>query len=200
MATDQNVMEDVMGKVKQMIKDDDLEQAERVLADSFQLEEWKNRYQTQMILGMAYCRLFKKEDGPKNTASIRASLENLTEQKIMDCEEFYQEMAHQIDTELQRLELVQLPDEREHELRDRIEADEKANQMPNLQDLFDLALHLEAKNRMEEAIDLLLEIIAIDRNWNERAAQTKVTDIFKQLGATTEIVKQGRKKLSKLLF
>ena len=49
-----------------------------------------------MILGMAYCRLFKKEEDnkPKNTASIRASLENLTEQKIMDCEDFYQELAH----------------------------------------------------------------------------------------------------------
>ena len=72
--------------------------------------------------------------------------------------------------------------------------------MPNLEDLFDLATHLHGKNRMEEAIELLLEIIAIDRNWNQRAAQTKLTDVFKQLGATTEIVKEGRKKLSKLLF
>jgi len=200
MATDQNIMEDVMSKVKQMITDDDFAQAETVLADSYQLEEWRSKYGTQMIIGLAYCRLFKQDEVRKDTANIRASLENLTEQKIMDCEEFYQDLAYKIDNELERLELIQLPDDREQELRQQIAANESNNQMPNLDDLFDLATHLHGKNRMEEAIELLLEIIAIDRNWNKRAAQTKLTDIFKQLGATTEIVKEGRKKLSKLLF
>ena len=45
--------------------------------------------------------------------------------------------------------------------------------------MYDLANHLIAKNRLEESVDLLLDIVAIDRNWNSRAAQTKVTDVFK---------------------
>jgi thioredoxin-like negative regulator of GroEL len=61
MATDQNIMEDVMAKVKQMITDSDLAQAEVVLADSYQLEEWRSKYGTQMMIGLAYCRLFKTE-------------------------------------------------------------------------------------------------------------------------------------------
>ena len=64
----------------------------------------------------------------------------------------------------------------------------------------DLAVHLHAKNRMEESIDLLLDSIAIDRNWNKRAAQNLLTDIFKQLGSSSELVAKGRKKLGKLLF
>lgn len=46
MATDQNIMEDVMAKVKQMITDDDFASAETVLADSYQLEEWRSKYGT----------------------------------------------------------------------------------------------------------------------------------------------------------
>jgi len=77
---------------------------------------------------------------------------------------------------------------------------EETSAGPDLQDMFDLANHLIDKNRLEESIDILLDIVAIDRNWNSRAAQTKVTDVFKKLGSTNEVVKEGRKKLGKLLF
>ena len=43
----------------------------------------------------------------------------------------------------------------------------------------DLAEHLVAKNRKEEAAELLLESVAIDRNWNGRSAQNLLTDILK---------------------
>lgn len=72
--------------------------------------------------------------------------------------------------------------------------------MPNLQVMFDLAKHLNDKNRHEEAIDLLLDIIAIDRNWNQRIAQKFINDIFKKLGAANEVTIKKRKQLSKLLF
>lgn len=55
--------------------------------------------------------------------------------------------------------------------------------------MYDLAEHLIDKNRLEESINILLDIIAIDRNWNKRAAQTKVTDVFKQLGSTNAVAK-----------
>jgi len=64
----------------------------------------------------------------------------------------------------------------------------------------DLAAHLIAKNRKEEAIDLLLESVAIDRNWNERAAQHLLTDLLKQLGSGSEIAKKARRRLSKIIL
>jgi thioredoxin-like negative regulator of GroEL len=56
------------------------------------------------------------------------------------------------------------------------------------------------KNRAEEAINLLLDIIAINRNWEEKKANTLLMEVFSKVGAKSEAVKQGRKKLAKILF
>lgn len=96
------------------------------------------------------------------------------------------------------MELVAEPDEKEIELRKSLDNDPSVK--PDLQQMFDLASHLIDKNRPDEAIKLLLDVIAIDRNWNERKAQTMLTDLFKKLGSSNEMVKEGRKTLSKLLF
>ena len=64
----------------------------------------------------------------------------------------------------------------------------------------DLALHLVDKNRLEEAITILLDSVAIDRNWGNKKAQNLLTDVFKKAGSSSDLVKEGRKKLSKLLF
>ena len=87
-------------------------------------------------------------------------------------------MAFDVDNELERLELEQEPDDEEKQLWEQVDEGEK-NRDPNLQAMFDLACHLIAKNRLEESVNLLLDVVAIDRNWNNRAAQTKVTDVFK---------------------
>jgi thioredoxin-like negative regulator of GroEL len=62
---------------------------------------------------------------------------------------------------------------------DTIKAAEDSGQAPDLQVMQDLAEHLVAKNRKEEAAELLLESVAIDRNWNGRSAQNLLTDILK---------------------
>ena len=106
-----------------------------------------------------------------------------------------------IDTELQRLELVAEPDDKEVELRAQVnEFHSNPKVKPDLEILYELACHLIDKNRPEEAIDLLLEVIAIDRNWNDRTAQKKLTDLFKKLGSSNEVVQKARKTLSSLLF
>ena len=66
--------------------------------------------------------------------------------------------------------------------------------------MLELAQHLIDKNRLEESTEILLDMVAIDRNWKERAAQKLLTDVFKKLGSSSDIAIQGRKKLSKLLF
>jgi thioredoxin-like negative regulator of GroEL len=52
----------------------------------------------------------------------------------------------------------------------------------------------------EEAIKSLLEIIQIDRNWNNKAANDLLKQIFSYLGSDNELTIQGRKKLAKILF
>ena len=78
-------------------------------------------------------------------------------------------MASKVDAELQRIELVSEPDDKENELREKLQdARDDSSIMPDQQALYDLGCHLIDKNRPEEAIELLLESIAIDRNWNDR--------------------------------
>ena len=45
------------------------------------------------------------------------------------------------------------------------------------------------KNRFEDAIPVLLDIIAIDRNWKDKRAYNKLIDVFAKLGSTSEAVK-----------
>jgi len=70
----------------------------------------------------------------------------------------------------------------------------------NLTNYFVLAELVIEKNRGEEAIPLLLDIIAIDRNWEEKKAQEKLMEVFKKLGQTSDAVKKGRKKLANIMF
>lgn len=56
-----------------------------------------------------------------DTISVRKQLETLTEEKIDDLPQEYQELCMKIDTELQRLELVSEPDEKETELREKVD-------------------------------------------------------------------------------
>lgn len=122
MQTDENIMNDVLDKTLKMIDDGDLQQAEKVLTDSYQLEAWRDQYGTEILISLAYCKIFRK-DGQVDTASIRDSLKNLSEEKILSLPEVYQKFAYEIDNELQRLELIALPDEIEETLRHELETE-----------------------------------------------------------------------------
>ena len=47
---------------------------------------------------------------------------------------------------------------------------------------YELSELLIEKNRAEESIPLLLDILSIDRNWGEKKAHNKLMDVFKKLG------------------
>lgn len=77
----------------------------------------------------------------------------------------------------------------------RVEAD------PNdLQARFELANALSAGGDLEGAAEQLLSIIAKKRDWNEDAARTQLLKIFEAAGPASDIAKQGRRKLSAILF
>jgi putative thioredoxin len=65
---------------------------------------------------------------------------------------------------------------------------------------FDLAVALNAKNRREEAVDHLMDIVRRDRKWNEDGARKQLVQFFDAWGPTDEATVSGRKRLSSILF
>lgn len=65
---------------------------------------------------------------------------------------------------------------------------------------FDLAAALLAQNRTEEAVDHLLDLFRIDRDWNDGAAKTQLFTIFDALPAKDPLVLKGRRRLSSMIF
>lgn len=65
---------------------------------------------------------------------------------------------------------------------------------------YDLGRALAAQGEMAEAMNALLEIVKYDPEWNGQAARTYLFKIFTALGASSELTRAGRRRLSSLLF
>ena len=83
----------------------------------------------------------------------------------------------------------------EQELRAAVEANPQDRQAR-----FDLALALHAAGKVEEAVDVLLDLFRLDREWNEGAAKAQLLTIFDALKPTDPIVLKGRRRLSSMIF
>lgn len=64
----------------------------------------------------------------------------------------------------------------------------------------ELAKALAGAGHLQEASDHLLTIIARDRAWNDDAARKQLLTVFEAAGPTSEVAKQGRRRLSSILF
>jgi putative thioredoxin len=64
----------------------------------------------------------------------------------------------------------------------------------------EIAAALAAKGQFGPAADQLLEIIGRDRDWNEGAARAQLLKVFEAAGQTSDVTKQGRRRLSSILF
>jgi len=65
---------------------------------------------------------------------------------------------------------------------------------------FELAKALAGRGAFAEAADHLLTIIARDRAWNDEAARKQLLTVFEAAGPTSDVAKQGRRRLSSILF
>ena len=70
----------------------------------------------------------------------------------------------------------------------------------NHQARFDLATALFAAGRNQDAVDGLLELIRLDRAWNDEAARLQLIKVFGAIGHTHPVTVEGRRRLSKVLF
>ncbi len=70
----------------------------------------------------------------------------------------------------------------------------------NPQILFDLATAQHANGKVEEAVNTLLDLFKLDREWNNNAARTQLFTIFDALKPQDPIVLAGRRRLSSMIF
>ncbi len=65
---------------------------------------------------------------------------------------------------------------------------------------FDLATALHAAGKIDEAVDTLLDLFKLDREWNNGAAKTQLFTIFGALKPQDPVVLNGRRRLSSMIF
>ena len=65
---------------------------------------------------------------------------------------------------------------------------------------FELAKARAAQGHLAASADHLLQIIAADRTWNDEAARKQLLTVFEAAGPLSEVAKQGRRRLSSILF
>jgi putative thioredoxin len=80
-----------------------------------------------------------------------------------------------------------------------LKATTKANP-DDLQAWYDLAMAYINEGELEPASHALLEIIGRERNWNQDAARKQLLTVFDAAGPTSETARQGRRRLSAILF
>lgn len=68
------------------------------------------------------------------------------------------------------------------------------------QAMFDLAAALHADGQVAEAVDSLLDLFRLDRDWNDGAAKKQLMVIFDALKPQDPIVLKGRRRLSSMIF
>jgi len=78
---------------------------------------------------------------------------------------------------------------------DRLAADPKDHEAR-----YELATALNAMNEREQAAEALLEIIRLDRGWNDGAARTRLLEFFESWGSEEPVTGTARRRLSSILF
>ncbi len=66
--------------------------------------------------------------------------------------------------------------------------------------MFALATALYADGKVDEAVDTLLDLFRLDREWNDGAAKKQLMVIFDALKPQDPIVLKGRRRLSSMIF
>ncbi len=159
------------------------EQQFPVAAQAFSQVLQADPQNTAALAGLAKCQI---EDG--DTDGARATLELVPADKKADPDVASAHAA---------LELAAIAVDTSEitELTSIVEADET-----NHQARFDLALALNAAGEREAALDHLLALFKLQRDWNDDAARKQLLVFFEAWGPTDELTVTGRRRLSSIMF
>jgi putative thioredoxin len=168
------------------------DRAENMLNEAYSHEKWRDKYSHIIKLGLALCAYHRSDYklSEKFLKDLKTNYINkITADPILNKKLALLEI---------RLNLTNNPELLTKETENIHEEIEKNPTDLNLR--YKFCLFLFENSEYEQAIGNLLEIIQIDRNWNNKSAQKLLVQIFNFLGADNKLTIEGRNKLMKILY
>ena len=177
------VEEDNVGAVlatgQELLEQGDLQGAAEVFASILQ----EDRENAEALAGLAQCYLQSGDNwrAKQTIALVPPDKKTLASVQSVTATLELAEKAGEAG-DLQGLEARVATDKNDHQAR------------------YDLAIGKAASGNKQEALDNLLEIVRLDRKWNEEAARMQLLQLFDAWGPKEPLVAEGRRRLSSLLF
>ena len=188
---DEKTIEQVIKAAEGEIESGEFKTAIEILAQTQKTAKFTEEQNSKVLLNLAMCHAKLGEEMAAKEYFIKWE----TKYKNDKLDAHLQNIYNQYQNWIQEIRQKEGVDEV------LVNLESKLKEKPHdCQIMFDIAQrHLE-KERYEEAITIWIDILAIDRNWNSSAPHKLLLEIFNKLGANNEIVKQGRKRLMRVLF
>jgi putative thioredoxin len=167
------------------------DRAENMLNEAYSHQRWREKFAHIIKLGLAICA-YNKSEYP-TAEKILKDLKKFKNQ--INSDPLVSKKIALLELKLMLRNNPELIVKESENILKEIEDNPK-----DLNTRFKLAVHHFENSYYEESIETLLEIIQIDRNWNNKAANQFLIQIFNFLGSDNDITIKGRSKLTKLLF
>jgi putative thioredoxin len=168
------------------------DRAENMLNEAYSHQKWRNKYGHIIKLALGMCA-FNRSDfklAEKFTKDLKLNHKN-----DISLDPHLNKKLSLLEMKLDQISNPEIVEKSSSEILNKIEENPK-----DLNLRYQLAQLQFDNSQYEEAINTLLEIIAIDRNWKEKTAQKFLIQIFNFLGQDNKLTTQGRQKLTKLLY
>ena len=169
-------IDDILALAAESLKLGDLGGAAQAFAQALQLDPANPK----AIAGMA--RLYLQNGDVEGAREVLAMAPEGVKDAELDSVRAALKLAESTSSETAALDQRLAADPDDHEAR------------------FELAKALAAKGAYDKAADELLRIIERDREWNGQAARKQLLEVFEAAGQVSDVAKQGRKRLSAILF
>lgn len=175
-AADGGALDEIIAMGKESLEIGDLGGAAQAFAQALQIDPTS----AKALGGMA--RVYLANGDPEGAAEVVAMAPADAKDPDLDAARAALALAAEAPSETAAFEQRLAADPDDHEAR------------------LELAKALAGMGRLQDAADHLLTIIARDRAWNDDAARKQLLTVFEAAGPTSEVAKQGRRKLSSILF
>ena len=175
-AADGGALDEIIAMGKESLEIGDLGGAAQAFAQALQIDPAS----AKALGGMA--RVYLANGDPEGAAEVVAMAPANAKDPDLDAARAALALAAEAPSETAAFEQRLAADPDDHEAR------------------LELAKALAGMGRLQDAADHLLTIIARDRAWNDDAARKQLLTVFEAAGPTSEVAKQGRRKLSSILF
>ena len=169
-------IDDILALAAESLQLGDIAGAAQAFAQALQLDPQN----AKAIAGMA--RLYLQNGDPERAGELLAMAPAGTKDADLDSVRAALKLAGSASAETAALEQRLAANSDDHEAR------------------LELARALGARGDYNKAADQLLHIIQRDRDWNDQAARKQLLEVFEAAGPASDVAKQGRKRLSAILF